>query len=171
MLRHIMSLSLAVTACATFIPTKANAATLTFVPDGIIPAKPVDSIEFIFAFTPTLGSEFTTTFQLFTFDFDKTELSLSGTPTITRPNTKIAFTTTIARIKFDVLRPLRDGKSDIFDVNAIYTDTRVDDGGIATATDVVDIVPVPEPLTMLGAAAALGYGAILKRKYSKKSIS
>jgi hypothetical protein len=27
---------------------------------------------------------------------------------------------------------------------------------------------VPEPLTMLGAAAALGYGAILKRKYSKK---
>jgi len=28
--------------------------------------------------------------------------------------------------------------------------------------------PVPEPLTMLGAAAALGYGAILKRKYSKK---
>ncbi len=28
--------------------------------------------------------------------------------------------------------------------------------------------PVPEPLTMFGAAAALGYGAILKRKYSKK---
>jgi hypothetical protein len=34
-----------------------------------------------------------------------------------------------------------------------------------------DIVPVPEPLTMLGAAAALGYGAILKRKYSKKTES
>jgi hypothetical protein len=28
--------------------------------------------------------------------------------------------------------------------------------------------PVPEPLTMFGAVAALGYGAILKRKYSKK---
>jgi hypothetical protein len=28
--------------------------------------------------------------------------------------------------------------------------------------------PVPEPLTMFSAVAALGYGAILKRKYSKK---
>jgi hypothetical protein len=39
----------------------------------------------------------------------------------------------------------------------------------------VDIVspsePVPEPLTILGAAAALGYGVILKRKSSKKTGS
>jgi len=33
------------------------------------------------------------------------------------------------------------------------------------------VEPVPEPLTMLGAAAALGYGAILKRKYSKNTES
>jgi hypothetical protein len=31
--------------------------------------------------------------------------------------------------------------------------------------------PVPEPLTIFGAATALGYGAILKRKYSKKTES
>jgi hypothetical protein len=31
--------------------------------------------------------------------------------------------------------------------------------------------PVPEPLTILGAATALGYGAILKRKSSKKTGS
>jgi hypothetical protein len=30
---------------------------------------------------------------------------------------------------------------------------------------------VPEPLTMLGAVAALGYGALLKRKYSKNTES
>jgi hypothetical protein len=30
---------------------------------------------------------------------------------------------------------------------------------------------VPEPLTMLGAAAALGYGALLKRESSKKKKS
>jgi hypothetical protein len=39
----------------------------------------------------------------------------------------------------------------------------------------VDIVSpsesVPEPLTILGAATALGYGAILKRKSSKKTVS
>jgi hypothetical protein len=31
--------------------------------------------------------------------------------------------------------------------------------------------PVPEPLTIFGAATALGYGAILKRKSSKKKVS
>ena len=31
--------------------------------------------------------------------------------------------------------------------------------------------PVPEPLTMFGAVAALGYGALLKRKYSKNTES
>jgi hypothetical protein len=34
-----------------------------------------------------------------------------------------------------------------------------------------NVQPVPEPLTMFGAAAALGYGAILKRKYSKNTKS
>jgi hypothetical protein len=47
---------------------------------------------------------------------------------------------------------------------------------IITATEpLFDVVPktepVPEPLTMFGAAAALGYGAILKQKYCKKTES
>jgi hypothetical protein len=44
-------------------------------------------------------------------------------------------------------------------------------GVIVSDTSHFTIQSVPEPLTMLGAATALGYGAILKRKYSKKSIS
>jgi hypothetical protein len=41
-------------------------------------------------------------------------------------------------------------------------DTEFDYFQLSVTTD------VPEPLTMFGAAAAVGYGAILKRKYSKK---
>jgi hypothetical protein len=39
------------------------------------------------------------------------------------------------------------------------------------STQAMKTQPVPEPLTMFGAAAALGYGAILKRKCSKKTES
>jgi hypothetical protein len=44
-------------------------------------------------------------------------------------------------------------------------------GGDGGLTANIRQQPVPEPLTMLGAAAALGYGAIFKRKYSKKTES
>jgi len=39
------------------------------------------------------------------------------------------------------------------------------------STQAMKAEPVPEPFTILGAATALGYGAILKRKYSKKTES
>jgi hypothetical protein len=34
-----------------------------------------------------------------------------------------------------------------------------------------DVVPVPEPRTMLDPVTALGYGALFKRKYSDKKKS
>jgi predicted aspartyl protease len=45
--------------------------------------------------------------------------------------------------------------------------------GATTTTDIkfVTTEPVPEPLTMLGAMAALGYGTLLKRKYFKNTES
>jgi gag-polyprotein putative aspartyl protease len=45
--------------------------------------------------------------------------------------------------------------------------------GATTTTDInfVTTEPVPEPLTMLGSMAALGYGVLLKRKYSKNTES
>jgi hypothetical protein len=45
MLRHIISASLAMTACATLIATKANAVSLTLVPVGILKRNPGDSIQ------------------------------------------------------------------------------------------------------------------------------
>jgi hypothetical protein len=44
-----MSVSLAMTACATLIPTKANAATLTVTPVGTLQKNPGESITFIVA--------------------------------------------------------------------------------------------------------------------------
>jgi hypothetical protein len=54
MLRHIISVSLAMTACATLIPTKANAATLTLTPVGSLQRNPGDSIEFILTLNPEI---------------------------------------------------------------------------------------------------------------------
>jgi hypothetical protein len=44
-------------------------------------------------------------------------------------------------------------------------------GGDGGLTANIRPQPVPEPLTIFGAATALGYGAIFKRKYSKKTES
>jgi hypothetical protein len=173
MLRHVILVSLAMTACASLIPTNANAATLTVLPGGEIPKKPNDSIEFIFNFNPALsGSMIAVSYFDLLFDYDKEELRLRGTE---RPINGITnVTTTIARYTFDVLKPIKDRKSDLFNVRISYREISPTTTSPTFQTLSVsggDVVPVPEPLTMLGAAAALGYGGILKRKYSKNTES
>jgi hypothetical protein len=70
MLRHIMSVSLAMTACATLIPTKANAATLTVTPVGTLQKKPGESITFIVALNqaPSTGNVLRFIFLDFNYD-------------------------------------------------------------------------------------------------------
>jgi len=176
MLRHIMSVSLAMTACATFIPTKANAATLTVTPIDTLQKKPGESITFIFSLNSAqfeVADSFKLTF--FNYSYDKNELSLDPSRTSQiSPNTIISNTAIVARVTFNVLQPVKDGEGDLFG-SGFYQDSNNDIRNISTE-EVLDVEPVPEqgvpePLTILGSATALGYGAILKRKSSKKTIS
>ena len=168
MLRQIVSLSLAMTACVTFVSTKANAATLTVIPVGEIQKRPGESIEFIFAFTPNPSTPNTTRFSAFDYSFDGSELSLSRED-LSPFDTLVNNTRTIARLTFDILNPVKDGRSDVFNAKVYYTE-----GGLPGETSFVsgaDVVPVPEPLTIFGTAIGLGSGVLFKRKSSKKALS
>ena len=177
MLRYIVSVGLAMTACATFISTKANAATLTITPVGTLQKKPGDLIEFIVGFdVPNSNLLY---FLGFGYQYDKSELSLAldgedRTPLFAPVGSSIG---SIARLTFNVLQPVEDGMSDLFNLSAFLAEDvdGIRGPGILRTNEVVDVVPVaepvPEPLTMLGAATALGYGAILKRQSSKKTKS
>jgi hypothetical protein len=171
-----MSVSLAMTTWATFIPTKANAATLTVTPIDTLQKKPGESITFIFSLNPTqfeVGDSFKLTF--FNYSYDKNELSLDPSRTSQiLPNTIISNTTIVARVTFNVLQPVKDGEGDLFGFG-FYQNSNNDIRNISTE-EVLDVEPVPEqgvpePLTMLSAATAIGYGALLKRKFSKKTVS
>jgi hypothetical protein len=173
MLRHIISVSLALTACAALIPTKANAASFTFTPVGEIQQKPNDSVEFVLNINPAPS----TVVKILSWIFysDDTELSgpTAGTTVVLR--SPIDSPTTIFSRTFNVLTPVKDGISD-FTVKIFYEES--ESGSSATPTQFeaffsgADVVPVPEPLTIFGTATgALGYGAMLKRRSSKKTVS
>jgi hypothetical protein len=172
MLRHIVSVTLAMTACATLIPTKASAVSFTLTPVGSLQRNSGDSIEFLLKVYPidfSTGSYNPVTIREISYDdHDSNELSL---PLIVDKvlNTSLTATTTIARLISNVDQPVKDNQNDVtvkvrYQLgNTFGTTTIYPEGG--------DVEPVPEPLTMFGAAAALGYGAILKRKYSKNTES
>ena len=190
MLRQILSVSLAMTACASLIPTSANAATLTVLPSGEIPKKVNDSIEFSFYFDPiwsdpepgvSSGLLGITLFDLL-FDYDKEELRLRGTVEPIYGSLRSPYT--IARYTFDVLKPIKDGKPDLFNVSISYTEYYRPTGSSNFKTPITfggDVVPVPEPsipvlepsttvpepLTIFGTATALGGVILLKRKSFK----
>jgi hypothetical protein len=170
------------TACATFIPTKVNAATLTIEssPGGggslrQIPAKPGDIIDFIFYLRPEPGNR---SISVLGWEgkpfFDTSELEqvtpLQWQIPLNSP-LNLQVRRDIATWKLKAKTPVKDT---IPDVSAVMnyqelTVFRWQPGqSLAFGSDVV---PVPEPLTMFGAAAALGYGAILKHKYSKNTES
>jgi hypothetical protein len=184
MLRQKIAVSLAMTACASLIPTKANAASLTLEPSGNLLRNPGDSIEFVLAFNPnsfTSPSGNEVELRGYTLTYDDTELSLVRLVDPIDTPTRFSTTTTLARYIFRVLPGVRiDREGDVFptrgDVFAtanyreeprfINFPKELQIGG-----PVYDVQPVPEPLTILSAATALGYGVILKRKSSKKTVS
>jgi hypothetical protein len=172
MLRHIISVSLAMTACASLIPTKANAISLTLTPVGSLYRNPGDSIEFLLKLTPDANQRVKVQEISIPF-FDTTELSNGRVVNPVSPDRILTTTTTIASLIFRVDAPEKEPEDDIFgqgDVSALvkYLDVNTNISEFRGIGG-YDVQPVPEPLTMLGAAAALGYGAILKRKYSKKT--
>jgi hypothetical protein len=177
MLRHIVSASLAMTACVTFIPTNASAVTLTVRPVGEIPKNPGDSIEFIFSLNP--GASSALIFKAFNEPgFDGNELSLNPDKSFTlAQDTFITNSVTVARRTFDVITPFKGGGDDVFNASVSYLPTTLSGtptSAIRQSTSLVsggDVVPVPEPITMFGTAIGLGCGVLFKRKSSKKIVS
>ncbi len=170
MLRHIISISLAMTACITLIPTKVSAVTLTVIPGDEIATKPGDSIEFSFVLTPDPGS--VVRFIGLGYFWDVTELSISQYSEFTLPTgSLINNPTTVDRRTFNVLTPVKDGGSDVGSF-AFYDEL----DSLENSTKIIsafgpDVVPVPEPLTIFGTAIGLGCGVLFKRKSSKKAVS
>jgi len=181
MLRHIISLSLAMTACASLIPTKANAVTLTLEPYAGLQRNPGEIVDFVIKVNPSgFGRVDEVEIRDISYDYDRTELSLvPGRPhemiEFGRPFSVSSVARVIAYFYFKVDRPVKDRQRDIW-ATVRYRENR---GSVishnltgGSSLDVQPVTePVPEPLTILGAATAIGYGAILKRKSSKKTVS
>jgi hypothetical protein len=170
MLRHIISVGLAMTACVALMPTKAKAATLTIIPSGEIQKNPGDLIEFSFVFTPDPGS--VVTFRSAGFSRDPNELSPALGGGFTFPiNGLINNETTVLRRTFTVLTPFKDGIRDLTGA-VVYRESSPTEIIIsASGADVVPVVAVPEPLTIFGTAIGLGCGVLFKQKSSKKAVS
>jgi hypothetical protein len=183
MLRRIVPLSLAMTVCVSFIPTKANAATLTLLPvdyqtlsrPETLQKKTGDLIAFALTLNPasSFGGVDAVHIINISEDYDSTELSRPAGRVHYKIGNGYQFSTekVIAYFFFEVNKPVKDGLADItatvtYQVNreSIFSYTFTDNSSL-------DVQPVPEPLTILGAATALGYGVILKRKSSKKTGS
>ncbi len=173
MLRHIISVSLAMTACTSLIPIKANAATLTFLPVGTLQRNPGDSIEFILTLNPfdsaNPGQVQTVKIRDIYTSYDISELSLL-TEWKAPFGTIVDKTTSIASFTFKVLKPVKneDGKADVGTI-AGYTvqDRIIYDFSFDKFRHDIEPVSVPESLTIFGTATALGGGTVLKRKSFK----
>jgi hypothetical protein len=181
MLRHIVSVGLAMTACAALIPTKVNAATLTIEssPAGgtrrQIQAQPGDIIDFIFYLQAEPGNQFV---QVQGWDgnpfFDTSELEqvtqLQWQISRNFP-LNLAVRRNIATWKLKAKTPVKDT---IPDVSAVVKYQELTAFGWQPGQSPAsgsDVVPVPEPLTIFGTAIGLGCGVLFKQKSSKKTVS
>lgn len=172
MLRHIISVSLAITACVTLMPTKANAVTLTLTPRGDIPKNVGDLVQFTLTLNPDPSNSNSLIFRALRYNYDESELSLRQELILLEENDEVidrTIATNIAFFVFKVDNPVKDDYSDFYNVQLDFQEG----GAFGTAYTYPggDVQPVPEPLTIFGAATAIGYGALLKRKSSKKTVS
>lgn len=177
MLRQLVSVNLAMIVCATLISTNANAASITFTAEGGRVKSVGDPIKFVATLHPdALGSKFEgldrTQPGSRGFTHDQNELSYV-TQSLINVGVYHTIPTVIAYFEFSVLQGLiEDTKPDFEKVVALIWDRNSVRTPI-TSTGGIDVIPppaqgAPEPLTMFGAVAAIGYGAILKRESSKK---
>jgi len=172
MLRHIVSVSLAMTACATLIPTKANAVTFTLTPLDNLQKNRGDQISFILGVDPQGDSVVIGRIDNPSiFNYDLNELAFLRTQPLIDLSQPVTRPRNIAAFIFDVIiKPIKDGQTDLRSVTGEYRTSRVS-GPFVVGNDTLDVVPVPEPLTMFGTAIGLGCGALFKRKFSKKTVS
>ena len=178
MLRHIISVSLAMTACAILIPTKANAAIFSLVLDPMDTLKKNsgESITFLLKANPNSSGGIdgvTITKITLLKDFDSNELK---NPQVTNQYFKsFSDARTAAKFVFDVVQPKKDGNGDVSTAQVEYLLKSGNSSGRPVVDFVsngtLDVQPVPEPLTIFGTATALGCGALFKRKSSKKTVS
>jgi hypothetical protein len=176
MLRQIVSLSLAMTACVTFVSTKANAATLTVATADSLEKKPGQSITFTISFLYTGQEPEPLYFKSLFYTSDDNELAFFPNSYVATPGTLIDGSTVLAQLMFSVLppNPVKDGQSDISNVGAVYYTKFLDKeipGVIFALPPSFDVVPVPEPLTIFGTFMALGGGVLFKRKFFKMKKS
>jgi len=175
MLRHIVSVSLAMTACATLIPTKANAVTFTLTPLDNLQRNRGDQISFILGVDPQGDSVVIRRIDNPSiFNYDLNELAFFRTQPLIDLSKPVTSPRNIAAFIFDVINPIKDGQTDLRSVTGEYRTSRVS-GPFVAGNDTLDVVPipepVPEPLTMFGTAIGLGCGALFKRKFFKKTVS
>jgi hypothetical protein len=185
MLRHIISVSLlAMTACASLIPTKASAISFTLTPLDSLQRNPGDTISFILRLDPQNGAGLNgvgilRVYLPNVFDpggaYDSNELSSPEVqPLFNFNERRVTDPTNIAALIFNVTNPIRDGLSDVSAIRVRYQiDNLIIDKGITygSSNSGLDVQPVPEPLTIFGTATALGCGVLFKRKSSKKTVS
>jgi hypothetical protein len=182
MLRHIISVSLAslaMTTSASLIPIKANAASLRLIP-GVPPGttaiqrNPGDSLE-VLLLLDDVTFRFPVDIEGYSVDYDRTELSLTQIVNQIGLNQRLTTPTFLARYIFEVLEPVvKDGIGDI-SATANYREppnfTTPERFVSDSIGPVIDVEPVPEPLTIFGTAIGLGCGVLFKRKSSKKKVS
>jgi hypothetical protein len=187
MLRRILPLSLAMTACAALIPTKVNAVTLTIdsTPRGSfreIRARPGDLITFTYRVILNNTTNHIVPRGLFS-DFDTTELSRFAALQLLVPlGRRIDYipgpiptsttTVSIATLRLRVDNPVKDTRPDVW--GTLYFDEETSASseiltGLNLEGNGSDVVP--EPLTIFGTAIGLGCGVLFKRKSSKKTVS
>jgi hypothetical protein len=181
MLRQIVPLSLVMIVGATFMPSKANAISLTFERTGDLLVEINDPIVFNVNLEPSDQTLFGIIFRDLTYSYDDIELAFDQTSKIWRDTTfgPGEGTKTIANLKFNVRRGVRKDEGTLGDLSALLAtyDTVDSNGNIIergltiSTKDTVDVLPVPEPLTIFGTATALGCGVLFKRKSSKKTVS
>jgi hypothetical protein len=171
MLRHIVSVSLAMTACATLIPTKANAFIFTLTPLDNLQKNRGEQISFILRVDPQNDSiVIPRIYNPSIFNYDLNELAFSRTQPLIDLSEPVTRPRNIAAFIFDVINPIKDGQTDLRSVTIDYR-IRTGEGSFDIGGDNLDVEPVPEPLTIFGTATALGCGVLFKRKSSKKTVS
>jgi len=176
MLRHLISVSLAMTTCATLIATKANAISFTLTPIDNLQRNPGEKISFILRLDPendggiTIKEISEPTVSNPVSIYDSSELSFIEVLPLIDLSQPVTFARNIAAFVFNVDNPVKDGESDLRSVIVRYT-TSSGENSIVVGNATLDVEPVPEPLTIFGTATALGCGVLFKRKSSKKTVS
>ena len=159
MLRHIISVSLAMAACASLIPTKANAISLTLTPLGSLERNPGDTISFILRLDPQgegglSGVRILEVYEPSIFvispspaNFDHNELSSPNVqPLFDFSSQPVTVPSDIAALIFTVTNPIKDGQSDVISTRIRYGIGNVETEKVSTygsSNSGLDVQPVP----------------------------